>query len=90
MIKNGYLAQNAKLKFKYQLNTALIFILHTMHELAQRKLLYCNKLFARARCACTNSFLYKMAFFILCYLRKKQRNIIYNIGNVHAHLAQQK
>lgn len=62
MIKNSYLAQNAKLKFKYQLNTALIFILHTMHELAQRKLLYCNKLFARARCACTNSFLYKMAF----------------------------
>lgn len=90
MIKNGYLAQNAKLKFKYQLNTALIFILHTMHKLAQRKLLYYNKLFARARCACTNSFLYKMAFFILCYLRKKQRNIIYNIGNVHAHLAQQK
>lgn len=63
MIKNGYLAQNAKLKFKYQLNTALIFILHTMHKLAQRKLLYCNKLFACARCACTNSFLYKMAFF---------------------------
>ena len=63
MIKNGYLAQNAKLKFKYQLNTALIFILHTMHELAQRKLLYCNKLFACARCACTNSFLYKMIFY---------------------------
>ena len=89
MIKNGYLAQNAKLKFKYQLNTALIFILHTMHELAQRKLLYCNKLFVRARCACTNSFLYKMIF-LLCYLRKKQRKNIYNIGNVHAHLAQQK
>ena len=89
MIKNGYLAQNAKLKFKYQLNTALIFILHTMHELAQRKSLYCNKLFARARCACTNSFLYKMIF-LLCYLRKKQRKNIYNIGNVHAHLAQQK
>ena len=75
MIKNGYLAQNAKLKFKYQLNTDLTFILHTMHELAQRKLLYCNKLFARARCACTNSFLYKMIFFLLCYLRKKQRKI---------------
>lgn len=90
MIKNGYLAQNAKLKFKYQLNTALIFILHTMHKLAQRKLLYYNKLFACARCACTNSFLYKMTF-LLCYLRKKQKKIyIYNIGNVHAHLAQQK
>ena len=89
MIKNGYLAQNAKLKFKYQLNTALTFILHTMHKLAQRKLLYCNKLFARARCACTNSFLYKMIFY-LCYLRKKQRENIYNIGNVHAHLAQRK
>lgn len=78
MIKNGYLAQNAKLKFKYQLNTDLTFILHTMHELAQRKLLYCNKLFARARCACTNSFLYKMIF-LLCYLRKKQREKIYII-----------
>lgn len=89
MIKNGYLAQNAKLKFKYQLNTALIFILHTMHELAQRKLLYCNKLFARARCACTNSFLYKMIFFIMLF-EKKSRKYIYNIGNVHAHLAQQK
>ena len=63
-----------------------------MHELAQRKLLYCNKLFARARCACTNSFLYKMIF-LLCYLRKKkkaEKKYIYNIGNVHAHLAQQK
>ena len=89
MIKNGYLAQNAKLKFKYQLNTALIFILHTMHELAQRKLLYCNKLFARARCACTNSFLYKMIFYFMLF-EKKSRENIYNIGNVHAHLAQQK
>ena len=78
MIKNGYLAQNAKLKFKYQLNTALIFILHTMHELAQRKLLYCNKLFARARCACTNSFLYKMIFFIMLF-EKKSRKYIYII-----------
>lgn len=76
MIKNGYLAQNAKLKFKYQLNTALIFILHTMHELAQRKLLYCNKLFACARCACTNSFLYKMIFYF-CYLREKKQREIY-------------
>ena len=89
MIKNGYLAQNAKLKFKYQLNTDLTFILHTMHELAQRKLLYCNKLFARARCACTNSFLYKMIFFIMLFEKKAEKNI-YNIGNVHAHLAQQK
>ena len=69
MIKNGYLAQNAKLK----LNTALTFILHTMHKLAQRKLLYYNKLFARARCACTNSFLYKMTFFLLCYSKEKSR-----------------
>lgn len=76
MIKNGYLAQNVKLKFKYQLNSALIFILHTMHKLAQRKLLYCNKLFARARCACTNSFLYKMIFFML-FERKKQEENIY-------------
>ena len=79
MIKNGYLAQNTKLKIKYQLNTALTFILHTMHELAQRKLLYCNKLFARARCACTNSFLYKMIFYYV-YLRKKaERENIYII-----------
>ena len=73
MIKNGYLAQNTKLKIKYQLNTALTFILHTMHELAQRKLLYCNKLFARARCACTNSFLYKMIFLLCLFEKKKQR-----------------
>ena len=77
MIKNGYLAQNAKLKFKYQLNTALIFILHTMHKLAQRKLLYYNKLFACARCACTNSFLYKLAFFIMLFEKKSREK--YNI-----------
>ena len=88
MIKNGYLAQNAKLK----LNTTLTFILHTMHKLAQRKLLYYNKLFTRARCACTNSFLYKMTFFIMLFKKKAEReeNNIYNIGNVRAHLAQQK
>ena len=78
MIKNGYLAQNAKLKFKCQLNTALIFILHTMHKLAQHKLLYYNKLFARARCACTNSFLYKMIFLFMLF-EKKSREKIYII-----------
>ena len=77
MIKNGYLAQNAKLKFKCQLNTALMFILHTMHKLAQRKLLYCNKLFACARCACTNSFLYKMIFFIMLFEKKSRERKIY-------------